>query len=291
MTFLRRAPREVYRVYSEDEFLEGEETAATSGSHLPQAEYADQAPRFAVKDEPPLGQSSNYTDFDYSTPAPVAEPMLQTKEHVPVTEHAPTPRVVSSPVASAQNSGAAAVDQKQIDQSADLQRITALQSSLFSKPQRSSRRMVGVATLAAVFGLVVGLIAVNQLHNGSGPSASRPSGLSASVPAPVARHASGQPRSSSTSIKQPANHRVLPAVRTHQVTHYVNHARSHTKNHYSGAASHAVSGPQSASNSSSSVHRAIQPSPVQIHTEPVAVPSAAATPSRSPGGPEFGFEH
>jgi hypothetical protein len=253
--FAHRQPREVYRVYGEEEFFADDQQPPGEEPQAPAATTAR-----SPSEELRAHESAHHAPAVFEEYDTVAR-------GTPIVQDAPR---LSEPWASAEVPVS--------DPREDLYQSPPPFSPLIATRTGSSRRTLAVALLAAAVGLLVGLIAVNSLRPADTRSVQQPPPSQAHkqlVAAPPTATA-GRPhapraRARAVSRPRPSPEPVLRAPR-----------RAPAPSASVPAADRAPAGPEA-------------PRISQAPQSPPEIPDSAPAPTHAPppssGGMEFGFEH
>jgi hypothetical protein len=271
--FTRREPREVYRVYGEDELfaedqpsLDSNPMAASAESvaaHDPDSVFA---PEYTASPEPFMQAAATET-FAPGHAQPHRAPVGDELRRAPEAWEQPRPLAAEDPYGS-----------------------LPPRSPLIATQRSSSSRTIAIAALAVIIGLIAGLLAVSALRSGASSHAPVASTQTQPRTPQVATPPAGVAHP--TAAKAQVPHHAAPAVRA------ATHPRARTRAHVTRS----VYRPAAAARrhlERAAPTRTAAPAPSQAPPAPVVTPSAAVSapavryipPSSSSGGMEFGFEH
>ncbi|HEY7891113.1 MAG TPA: hypothetical protein VIC05_02785 [Solirubrobacteraceae bacterium] len=272
--FTRREPREVYRVYGEDELFAEDQPSFDSdpmaapaepvAAHDPDSVFS---PEYTAIPEPFMQAAATET-FAPGHAQPHRAPAGDELRQAPEAWEQPRPLAAEDPYGS-----------------------LPPRSPLIATQRSSSSRTIGIAALAVIIGLIVGLLAVSALRSGASSHAPVASTQTQPHTPQVATPPAGVAHP--TAAKAQAPHHAAPAAR----------AKAHPRVRTRARTTHSVYRPAAAARQhlgrAPAPTRTVAPAPSQAPPAPVVAPSAAISapavryipPSPSSGGMEFGFEH
>ncbi|HEY1458101.1 MAG TPA: hypothetical protein VGF15_06250 [Solirubrobacteraceae bacterium] len=275
--FTRSQPREVYRVYGEDDFF-SEAQENPDGYPQPKANpdgYPQPEPAAPAYEEfPPLAPALPHQPEPappvYEEPAPLAP--AYTPEPQPAHEFSEQQTSDYSPPAQEYQMPATAVygglpseEEQHFDE------LAARSDGVYGASD-PHRRTVGMLALAALLGLLVGLLAISLLHSGGSTHTTPPAPAAATIPQQVLTTARSTPLPTDHSTKPRHANPVRVVRHSPRVVVRRATARTHAKH---------------------TNRRRSQPTPAP--SSPPAVPASAPAESYAPpssqNGPEFGFEN
>lgn len=289
--FSRSQPREVYRVYGEDDFFAEQEQDAEGYQDYPHSQGDSLEPEpqpptpFEVPPEPLQHFAPAPEPIQHFAPAPepaqhfAAPPISQPIEYAPPTQSYEHP------------AAAVFAGEHRNGQQLEPDMLSTSTGGVYGTGG-ARRRTGGLILLAGVLGLVLGLLLISSLRGGgaSRPSASTPPAQTTPqvrTPAPSRASASAAHSSPAAAVHQQAHSRAHITV--------IRASRRHVNQRPSAAGTRAApvrsSGHSSSSQRLNSLAHFRAPAPTSVPT-PVSAPAPSyAPPSSAQTGSEFGFEN